>query len=666
MTQRARVLILEDLASDAELLEAELRRAGLRFDVVRATDRPSFLALLEESTPDIVLADYSIPGFSGMDALTHVKERFPEIPFVFVSGALGEERAIETLKGGATDYVLKDRLSRLGPAVRRALAEAKERRARAQAEREVGRSHEALRRSEATQRVLLEITNAAITAPDRSGLWRSSARALRRLVPFERASLVLLEGGGTQLRISTVVAEEGDLLEAIPEGIRLPLEDAKLERVVSERRTILRHDLSREAETRVERQLLHAGIRSYLSVPLLGKRGVLGTLNVGSTQPERYGTGDARLLSAAANQIGLAVENILAYEEVQDLRQQLELENVYLREEVQESGAFGEIIGTSAAIREVEEKIEQVAPTSAAVLIMGESGTGKELVAREIHARSPRSGRPLIKVNCAAVPRELYESEFFGHVEGAFSGAIRDREGRFAAADGGTLFLDEVGEIPLELQAKLLRVLQDGTFQRVGEERTREVDVRVLAATNRDLHRQVREGRFREDLFYRINVFPIHVPPLRDRRNDIPLLAAHFLREAGRRLNPRALERGDLELSAAMAADLMAYEWPGNVRELRNVVERAVITARRGRLGFDLPSGAAAISAAEGGDGAAGRGGERPVIPEREMQRMMRENILKALERTGGKIYGEDGAAALLGIPPTTLSSRMKSLGIER
>jgi transcriptional regulator with GAF, ATPase, and Fis domain len=349
-----------------------------------------------------------------------------------------------------------------------------------------------------------------------------------------------------------------------------------------------------------------------------------------------------------------AIVNAQAFEEIQHLRDQLELENAYLKEEVVDAHAFGEIVGTSLALEKIGRQIELVAPTDASVLIQGESGTGKELVAREIHRRSARADKPLIKVNCASIPRELYESEFFGHVKGAFTGAVRDRAGRFEAADGGTLLLDEVGEIPLDLQAKLLRVLQEGEYERIGEERTRTVDVRVLAASNRDLLDEVEAGRFRSDLYYRLNVFPIEVPPLRKRREDIGVLAAHFLREAAVRFGV-----DERALTAANVRALEAYQWPGNVRELRNVIERAVITAGERRLRLEPllpPDPKQSRTQADDLD----------VMSEEEMAHFRRANIRRALESAGWKVYGEDGAAELLGIKPTTLASRMKKMGIER
>ena len=349
--------------------------------------------------------------------------------------------------------------------------------------------------------------------------------------------------------------------------------------------------------------------------------------------------------------------------EVEALKNQLEEENTYLQEEIESRDHFGEIIGTSPAVATMTRAIETVAPTDAHVLITGESGTGKELVARAVHRLSHRHARPLIKVNCASVPRELFESEFFGHIRGSFTGAVRDRVGRFQLADRGSLFLDEIGEIPLELQAKLLRVLQEGEFEQVGAERTHRVDVRIITATNRDLRADVEAGRFREDLFYRLNVFPIHVPPLRDRLGDIRLLATHYLDQAARQFNGR-----NLRLSRASLSALEAYDWPGNVRELRHVLEREVITARDGKLRFDLPTGRTQRDAERAATPGATPTTSPPphARPDAAVRRALVDNLRAALDQANWKVYGPGGAAELLGVKPTTLAARMKKAGLKR
>ncbi len=347
-----------------------------------------------------------------------------------------------------------------------------------------------------------------------------------------------------------------------------------------------------------------------------------------------------------------------AFEEINRLRKQLELENEYLHEEVRELQAFGNIIGKSVLLQHILRQIEMVAPTDANVLITGESGTGKELIVHEIHKRSPRASRPLIRVNCASIPRELYESEFFGHVKGAFTGAFKDRVGRFELANGGTLFLDEVGEIPLDLQSKLLRVLQEGTFERVGDEKTVTSDVRVIGATNRHLKNEVETGKFREDLFYRLNVFPIVMPPLRKRKEDIPALTGHFLKLAQEKFN-----RTGIQLSKANIIALENYDWPGNIRELQNVIERAVIIAPANRLVFDLPKNPKSRSVLSQNPAVPASG---PVLTFDDIKQYERQNILNALTSTNWKIFGKNGAAELLGIPPTTLTSRIQRMGLKK
>jgi PAS domain S-box-containing protein len=345
-----------------------------------------------------------------------------------------------------------------------------------------------------------------------------------------------------------------------------------------------------------------------------------------------------------------------AHAEVEALRKRLELENAYLQEQIRIDGHHHGIIGRSAAIQKTLSQVELVAPTDATVLITGESGTGKELVARAIHEASGRSNRPLIRVNCAAIPAELFESEFFGHAKGAIKGALRDRVGRFELADGGTLFLDEVSEIPLALQGKLLRVLQERQFERVGAARTRDVDVRVIAATNRDLKAMVRRGRFREDLYFRLNVFPIDLVPLRERTDDIPLLALHLLDGVCKRL-----KTGELRLTEADARRLAQYAWPGNVRELQNVIERAAILARNGRVRIDLPD----LTALGAGRRAVATNGKPAILTDDDRRERDRVNIIAALEACGGKVFGRGGAAELLDVRPTTLASRIKALGIQ-
>ena len=443
------------------------------------------------------------------------------------------------------------------------------------------------------------------------------------------------------------------------EYARIPLGVGKIGRVGAKGEAIVVKDFAEGDPAWLQRYQWAARhhIRGLNAQPIKFKEEVLGVIAIFSNIP----TPDESpaWMRIFADEIAGAFINARAFEEIERLRAHLEAENVYLQEEVREARAFGDIIGEHAAIRHVLRQIELVAPTDATVLILGESGTGKELVAREVHRLSRRSERPLIRVNCASVPRELYESEFFGHVKGAFTGAIKDRAGRFEAADGGTLFLDEVGEIPFALQSKFLRVLQEKQYERVGDERTRTIDVRIIAASNRDLRAEVEAGRFREDLFYRLNVFPVDMPPLREHADDIPLLAGHFLQQAAQRLRLPVPK-----LTEAHVRLLQSYDWPGNVRELQNAAERALILAQRGSLHFDLPNAelqAPTVSASPDGNGASG-----PILTEREVRLFERQNILAALEKSGWKVHGNGGAAALLGVKPTTLISRIKKLGLKR
>jgi formate hydrogenlyase transcriptional activator len=397
----------------------------------------------------------------------------------------------------------------------------------------------------------------------------------------------------------------------------------------------------------LEDSLLAQGVRSYIVVPLTSKGRAFGTLNVASGTPNAYSEEDAAFLEEIAAKISLAIENAEAYEEISRLKAQLEQENLYLQEEIKTEHNFEDIVGQSRPIKGVLKAVETVAPTDATVLLLGETGTGKELIARAIHNLSSRKNRALVKVNCAALPAGLIESELFGHEKGAFTGALARKIGRFELADRGTIFLDEIGDLPMELQAKLLRVLQEGEFERVGGTQTIKVDVRVIAATNRDIEKAVEEGRFREDLYYRLNVFPVRIPPLRERKEDIAILVKYFAMNYSARLGRKIETIPQRSMNA-----LLAYSWPGNVRELENVIERSVITSPgvELELGNWLPKPAFA--------------------PRRErmltLEVLERQHIVEVLELTGWQVSGERGAAELLGLKPTTLEARMKRLGIRR
>lgn len=384
----------------------------------------------------------------------------------------------------------------------------------------------------------------------------------------------------------------------------------------------------------------------FTSTPVIRDSEIIGAVVVFRDISERLNT-EAKLTQALS--------------ELQSLKSRLEQQNEYLQEEILQENQYHEIVGNSSSIREIIEKIKVVAQTDANVMIYGESGTGKELIARAIHQSSHRSQQPLIRVNCAAIPPELFESEFFGHVKGAFTGAIRDRAGRFELADQGTLFLDEIGELPLELQSKLLRVLQEGTFERVGEERTRKVNVRIIAATNRDLKVEVRQKRFREDLYFRLNVFPIFSPALRERKEDIPLLVSHFTK-----LICEQRKVPYLSFSQKHIQELQRYNWPGNIRELQNVLERAMITARHGAVSFQylLEQDGQPVSQTKESNVLV-ENGNSDILTIDDLKQLEIKNLQRAVQHCEGKIFGEDGAAKLLAINPTTLISKLKKLGIR-
>ena len=395
------------------------------------------------------------------------------------------------------------------------------------------------------------------------------------------------------------------------------------------------------------------GIKGVAAHPLRIQDDVFGVISVFSR--ENFNDESFRWLRLFADQASIAIANARAFEEIGRLREKLREENEYLREEIQEASQHTFLIGESPAWKMILQQIDLVAGSDATVLVTGESGTGKELVARAIHESSPRRENALVRVNCAAISPELFESEFFGHTKGSFTGAVRDRPGRFQLADGGTIFLDEIGELPLNMQGKLLRVIQERQFERVGEDRTNTINVRIVAATNRDLAAEVRNGNFREDLFYRLNVFPISVPPLRERPEDIEPLTHYFVNRFAKKMRCRSLEvtHADIEL-------LKSYTFPGNVRELENIVERAMILAQCDQLNISLPKVLDRMIVHREEI----RQPVERVLTIDDLKQLERENIVRALKRSNYRIYGADGAASLIGSKPTTLISRIKRLGI--
>jgi formate hydrogenlyase transcriptional activator len=495
-------------------------------------------------------------------------------------------------------------------------------------------------------RLLLEVNNALVSTLDLHQLLSAISACLRRVMNHDYASLGLYEPAAQQVRLQALDFPQSKGL--LHEEMVFPIEGTPSGEVISTRKPLIVSGANLDRyEPSVSRLFLAEGLHSGCIVPLITANRTLGTLSLSSLRPGAFTQEDVDLLMRVANQVAIAIENALAYREIAELKNKLADEKLYLEEEIRTEYTFEEIVGDSPALKRVLSQVETVAPTDSSVLVLGETGTGKEVIARAIHDLSPRRERTFVKVNCAAIPTGLLESELFGHEKGAFTGAIAQKVGRFELAHRGTLFLDEVGDIPLELQPKLLRVLQEKEFERLGGTRTLHVDVRVVAATNRDLTQMVEDRLFRSDLYYRLNVFPIVVPPLRERAEDIPLLVRYFAQKHARRMD-RHIETIPVEEMEA----LTHYQWPGNVRELENLIERAVILSRGPALHVPLPEDRLS--------------GEALAASPVTLEAAEREHILRALRDTNWVIAGPGGAAARLGMKRTTLQSRMAKLGISR
>ena len=498
--------------------------------------------------------------------------------------------------------------------------------------------------------LLLEVNNTVVSVLDLHELLNAVSASLRRVVPHEYASLSLYDPENQRLNIHALDFPVSKGL--LQEGLSVPVEGTPTGRALTSRQPVLinRHDIEQFGSD-MARRILAEGLKSAYCLPLISHGRPLGTLVVASQLQENFPEKDAELLKHIANQIAIAVENSLAFRQVVDRAKKLSEEKLYLQDEIRTKYNFEEIIGESPALKAILEQVQTVAPTDSTVLILGETGTGKELIARAIHNLSDRRERTLVKVNCAAIPTGLLESELFGHEKGAFTGAIAQRIGRFELAHHGTLFLDEVGDIPLDLQSKLLRVLQEHEFERLGSTRTIRVDVRLVAATNVGLAQKVAHNQFRSDLYYRLNVFPVSIPPLRERREDIPLLVRYFAQKYARRMKKPI----DAIPANAMTA-LTEYHWPGNVRELENFIERAVILSRGAELQIPL----AELKQRTRSAAAVSQGG---LVT---LEHAEREHIVRALGETNWVIGGPTGAAVRLGMKRTTLQSRMRKLGITR
>jgi formate hydrogenlyase transcriptional activator len=521
----------------------------------------------------------------------------------------------------------------------------------------------ALRKSEERNRILLQINNAIITNLTQQALLHSISEALHPVFPFDRCAITLYQPERDSFRF---LAVEGELQsDYFQTGLEFSRDETCGSWAFEHLRPLVRRDLEKEQEYPNERRLAAEGVQSMCVVPLVFQGNCIGLLSVVSQQRDRYSDEDAAFLQEVANQVALAVQNMQSYQEIDNLKSRLEKENVYLQEELRTEHNFEEIVGNSPALLKALHAVDQVAPTDSTVLIYGETGTGKELIARAIHSRSARNGRALVNVNCSAISAGLVESELFGHMKGAFTGAMERRIGRFELAHGGTIFLDEIGELSLETQVKLLRFLQEHEFEPVGSSRSLRVDVRVIAATNRNLSEAVQAGRFRSDLLYRLNVFPIEVPPLRERRSDIPQLVAFCISRFSKRLGKKidGVSRESME-------NLVNYPWPGNIRELQNIIERAVVLSVDPTLRLDRDLMPVAASA---------KGIEAPETDAREdrqadlespkllltLDEVDRNHILAALQRTSGVVDGPKGAAKILNLHPNTLRHRMDKLGIK-
>ena len=735
-THPLRILSLEDDPNDAELIQEQLHSEGMACDLSRVDTQTAFLAALEQGGIDLILADYTLPSFDGLSALKLAKQLRPGVPFIFVSGTLGEEVAIEALKVGAADYVLKTRLSRLAPSVARALRAATEIAERKRAEKALRRSEAFLAEaqrlsrtgsfgwnvlngeitwSDETYRIFecdprskptLEVVRKRTHPEDReivrqtldhasSGgtsfdvehrlLMESGAvkyvRAVARLLPGDDPAEVLFVGAVTDIT-ETREAEmalrrsEGYLAEAqrlthtgnwvwsavARQSIHWSLEHYRVfgfdpakgiptdeefaqrihpddrDRVVRFMEKAMFQDRSDfELEFRIA--LPDGTVRHIRAIgqPILDPSGEL--LECVGTAMDVTGQHQARA----------ALET--AFAEIKTLQDQLYKENIALREEIVRTSMFEEIVGESPALQTVLARVTKVAPTDSSVLVTGETGTGKELIARAIHKRSQRAARAFVSVNCAAIPTTLISSELFGYEKGAFTGATQRRLGRFELAEGGTIFLDEVGELPPETQIALLRVLQEREFERIGGNKVIRANVRVIAATNRDLQQLIEEGAFRGDLYYRLNVFPIEMPALRQRREDIPLLVGYFIdryaSKAGKKI--RGIERSTLDR-------LNSYAWPGNIRELQNVIERSIVLCEGETFTVDESWLSASCREPD----------PAPRMLLRIPPSEEKKTIEAALAEAQGRVSGPAGAAARLGIPSTTLDSKIRALGINK
>jgi len=514
--------------------------------------------------------------------------------------------------------------------------------------------------------LILEVAKAASSHLELGAVLESLIISLKPIIHFDAILVFVMEGEYVRMHslyvesvgrrpgesVESIIARAASSINVLPKPVlRRAVSEHHISVLASSHEPYVCTDLESQKRFPEDESLLHYGVRSYISLPLLKRGELLGAVDFISFEKRNFHNDEVQLLQDVSEIVSIAVSNALAFEEIKALKEQLQAENRLLQDEIVQRSIFEEIVGSSQSLRKVLSSIDRVAPTDSTVLITGETGTGKELIAHAIHRRSPRSGRALVKVNCAALPAELIASELFGHEKGAFTGALQQRIGRFETAHGGTIFLDEIGELTAEMQIALLRVLQEKEFERVGGNRTIHTDVRVIAATNRDLQRSVADGDFRADLYYRLNVFPVHLPSLKERSDDIPILVDYFVSRFATRMGKRIRQIDRRTLDA-----MQRYSWPGNIRELQNVIERGVILAdtevfrlEPGTLPEDFRAGSETPAAG---------------LPNgREQQKARIEAVLR---ETRGRISGPDGAAAVLGMPASTLESRIKSLKINK
>src|SRR5216683_544328 len=507
--------------------------------------------------------------------------------------------------------------------------------------------------------LLLDVTNQVVSNLELRDLLRAISQDVRRVMQCDFAGLPLPDAENKHLRLYALDFPESKGF--FQEELVYSIEESPSGTAFRTMKPLtLQSPFAGWLNYPIVQRAVREGLKSFCFLPLISRNRAIGVLVLGRLRDDAFGQADISFLTQVANQIALAVENALAYREIRELKEQLSKEKLYFEDEIRTEMNFAQIVGNSASLRRVLKGVGTVAPTDSTVLIYGETGTGKELIARAIHDLSPRSSKPFVKLNCAAIPTGLLESELFGHEKGAFTGAIAQRIGRFEVADGGTIFLDEIGEIPLELQTKLLRVLQEREFERLGSSRTLRTDARLIAATNRDLEAMVAEQKFRSDLFFRLNVFPVHVPPLRERQGDIPLLVRHFTQQFSRRMN-KVMET----ISSATMDALSRYHWPGNIRELQNVIERAVIVSAGPALSIDVSDlkfpKASHLEERAAAPNSATNGALHHLLEETE-----RQQILDTLKQCNWVVAGPNGAAARLGMNRSTLQVRIRKLGISR